>query len=122
MGTIKILLSSRPKLLSEVIRNLIESQLDMEIIGEVIDPLQLLSVVRDTLADAVIITPLRANGEPRIVHQLLKEYPLMKIVTLSSQGDAAYLYRLNHPRLLLASPSGPPILNALRGEGIPRGN
>ncbi|PIZ70069.1 MAG: hypothetical protein COY19_00720, partial [Candidatus Marinimicrobia bacterium CG_4_10_14_0_2_um_filter_48_9] len=61
MGKIRILLSSRPKLLSEVISNLISRQPDMKIIGEIIDPLQLLTTAKATLADAVIITPLKAN-------------------------------------------------------------
>ena len=36
MKIIKVLLSSRPKLLSEVIRNMIEHQADMQVVGEVL--------------------------------------------------------------------------------------
>lgn len=64
----------------------------MEMVGEVLDLLQLLRASRQTPADAVIITPLKANGEPKICHQLQAEHPRLKIVTLSAKGEAAYLY------------------------------
>lgn len=114
MEKIKVLLSSRPKLLSEVIRNIIAHQSDMEIVDEVLDPLQLLRVSRQTPADAVIITPLKANGEPRICHQLLEEHPRLKIVTLSAKGEAAYLYQSGVPRLSIEEPSEQAILRTIR--------
>lgn len=116
MAKIRILLSSRPKLLSDVICNLIEGQSDMEIIGEVTDPLKLLITTRDHNADAVIITPLKANGEPRLCRQLLAEHPLLMIITLDTVTDTAYLYRLNSERVRILAPSGIAILGILRGE------
>ena len=114
MVKIKLLLSSRPKLLSEVIRNIIEHQPDMEVVGEVIDPIELLRVSGETPVDAVIITPLKADGEPKICHQLIKEHPRLKIVTLSAKGEAAYLYQSGVPRLCIDEPSGQSILGAIR--------
>lgn len=116
---IKILLSSRPKLLSEVIRNLIEHQQDMQVVGEVLDPLQLLRVSRQILVDVVIITPLRANGEPKICHLLLVEHPLLKIVTQSASGEAAYLYQSGMPKKRIDEPSGQVILDLIRENVLP---
>jgi len=114
MKKIKVLLSSRPKLLSEVIRNLIEHQPDMEVVGEVLDPLQLLRASRQTAVNVVIITPLRANGEPKICQLLLAEHPLLIIVTQSAKGEAAYLYQLGMTKRRLNEPSGLSILVAIR--------
>ena len=114
MKKIKVLLSSRPKLLSEVIRNLVEHQPDMEVVGEVIDPIEILRAARATLVDAVIVTPLAANGEPKICRYLLVEYPTLKVVTLSAKGEAAYLYQSTAPRLRIDEPSGQSILDAIR--------
>lgn len=119
MEKIKVLLSSRPKLLSEVIRNLVECQPDMEVAGEALDPLQLLRACRETAVDAVIITPLRANGEPKICRQLLAEYPRLKIVALSAKGETACLYQSGFPRLLIDEPSGRSILDAIREAMLP---
>lgn len=114
MEKIKVFLSSRPTLLSEVIRSLVDHQPDMEVVGEVLDPLQLLRATASTPVDAVIITPLKANGEPRICHQLLGEHPCLKIVTLSAEGDAAYLYQAGAPKQRIEDPSGETILDVLR--------
>jgi DNA-binding NarL/FixJ family response regulator len=119
MKVIKVLLSSRPKLLSEVIQNLIERQPDMQVVGEVLDPLQLLPVSRQTAVDVVIITPLRANGEPKICHMLLAEHPLLKIVTQSASGEAAYLYQSGLLKKRIDEPSGQTILDVIRENVLP---
>jgi hypothetical protein len=64
--------------------------------------------------DAVIITPLKANGEPKICHRLLAEHPRLKIVTLSAKGETAYLYQSDLPRLCINEPSGQSIIGAIR--------
>ena len=114
MKNIKVLLSSRPKLLSIVIRDLIDHQPDMEVVGEVLDPLQLLPASRQRSVDVVIITPLRANGEPKICQLLLSEHPLLKIVTQSAEGDAAYLYQSGQRKKRIDQPSGQSILGVIR--------
>ena len=119
MQKIQVLLSSRPKLLSEVIRNLIEHQPDMQVVGEVLDPLQLLRVSRQIPVDVVIITPLRANGEPKICHLLLAEHPLLKIVTQSASGEAVYLYQSGQIKKHIDEPSGQAILDVIRESVLP---
>ena len=114
MRKIKVLLSSRPKLLSEVIRNLILNQPDMEVVGEVIAPIELLRAVGAIIADVVIVTPLKANGEPRICRLLLAAYPLLIIVTQSAAGEAAHLYKSGMRKKRLDDPSGQAILVAIR--------
>jgi len=92
MEKIKILAASRPKILSEVIQNMIAHQPDKIMIGKVIDPIKLLHAARKTSVDMVIVTPLNSNGMPNICSQLLAEHPRMKIVTLSANGESAHLY------------------------------
>ena len=88
-------------------------------VGEVLDPLQLLRVSRQILVDVVIITPLRANGEPKICHLLLVEHPLLKIVTQSASGEAAYLYQSGMPKKRIDEPSGQVILDLIRENVLP---
>ncbi|MFQ5770394.1 MAG: hypothetical protein ACE5HX_07655 [bacterium] len=108
------MLASRPKMLSEVIRNLIEHQQDMEVVGEVLDPIELLIATRTTPVDAIIVTPLDSEGEPRICRRLLEEHPHLKIVTLSAKGEAAFLYESNSRKKRIAEPAGQSILGAIR--------
>ncbi len=114
MKKIKLLVSSRPKLLSEVIRNLINSQLDMEVVGEVLDPLQLYLYIQKTQVHGIVITPLNANGEPKICSILLNEQHHLKILTLSSKSEAAYLYQFGMKRLRIDDPSPQSIIDTLR--------
>lgn len=111
---IKVLLASRPKLLSEVIRYMVARQADMEVMGEVLDPIELLLAVEATDAGVVIVTPLEANGEPHICLQLLAKYPQLKIVTQSAKGEAAYLYQSGSPKQRIDEPSEQSILGAIR--------
>ncbi len=102
---IKVLLASRPKMLSEVIRYMVERQPDMEVMGEVLDPIELLLAVKTTNAEVVIVTPLAANGEPHICSQLLEEHPQLKIMTLSAGGEASFLYESGASSALTSRPS-----------------
>ena len=114
MRKIKIILASRPKMISDVIRNIIEHQLDMTIVGEVIDPISLLYAIRETSVDVVIMTPIKANGEPKMCSHLLAEHPSIIIVALAANGETAYLYKLGAPRLCIEDPSGQSIIIAIR--------
>ena len=119
MQKIKMMLASRPQMLSNVIRNMIDHQRDMIMVGKVIDPIKLLFAIRKTPVDLVIVTPLKANGEPKICSHLLVEYPSLKVFTLSAKGEAAYLYQSGAPKLRIDDPCGQSILEAIRESLMP---
>jgi len=114
MHKINVMFSSRPKLLSEVIRNLIERQPDMKVVGEVVNPLELIFALRETPVDVVIITPLKANGEPRICIQLLKEHPRLRILILTEESEAVYIFQSGSPRKRIERPSEQIIIDVIR--------
>ena len=119
MQKIKVMLASRPQMLSAIIRNLINRQPDMITVGDVIDPIKLLFAIREMPVDVVIVTPLKANGEPKICSHLLLEYPSLIVITLSAKGEAAYLYQSGTPKLRFDDPSGQTILSAIREAFVP---
>ena len=88
----KILLANRPKMLRELLRELIAGQGDMQVVGEALDPLEILYAVRKTEAD-VVVTTLPAVGEPGISSHLLAEYPDVLVLALAPDGGRAMLYR-----------------------------
>ena len=101
-------------MLSEVIRNMVEHQPDMVVVGEVVDPIELLIAAKAIPVNVVIITPLQAKGKPRICSQLLEEHPLLKILILSAEGEAALLYQSGFPEMHIDEPSEQSILGAIR--------
>ncbi|MFC1558279.1 hypothetical protein ACFL40_02890 [candidate division KSB1 bacterium] len=104
----------RPKILSDVLRNLVEHQPDMKLVCEVLDPIELFFAVKTTLIDVVIITSVDSKRKPRICRLLLAEYPKLKAVTLSAKCDVAFLYKSNTSKKRVDHPSGQSFLDAIR--------
>ena len=119
MQKIKVLLASRPKMLSDVVRNMVERQPDMEVVSEVLDPIELLFAARATSVDVVIVTPLDSDGETKLCRHLLAEHPHLIIVALSAQGEAAFLYGSRSPKKRVDEPSEQSILGAVRAAMKP---
>lgn len=114
MQKIKVILASRPKIISDVIQNIIESQPDMKLIGEVVDPIRLIDATSEKEVDVVIVSPLKAKREPIICRRLLAEHPNLKIVVLMDKGDAAYLYQSGADTKLIKDPCAESILGVIR--------
>jgi len=112
---IKILLANRPRMMRELVRELIERQKDeeMEVVGEVLDPLDILVAVREMEADAVILA-MRDSEEPGLCSHLLAEYPDLTIVGIASEGESAFIEQRTPQRQQIPEVSGANILTALR--------
>jgi len=87
----------------------------MTLVGDVVDPIKLLQATRETPIDVIIVSPLNTDGEPKICSHLLAEHPRLKVITLSSKGEAAFLYQNGIPCLRIDEPSGQTLLEAIRG-------
>ncbi len=114
MREIRVMMASRPKMISDVIRNIIDRQPDMKMVGDVIDPIKLLFATRQTSVDVVIVTPLKADGEPKICSHLLAEHPQLKILVLIAEGKTAFLYESDSRKRKIDEPSGDMIVNIIR--------
>jgi DNA-binding NarL/FixJ family response regulator len=114
MKQIRILLAnSRPRIMREVMSELIRRQFDMEIVGEVLDLSALVRTAKETAAD-VIIVALEDSVALGLGSQLLTECPDVIILELASQGDVAFMGQVCLGRREIAEPSEANILSALR--------
>ena len=111
MQKITVLLAIQPRLLSEVIRGLVERQPDMEVVNEENEAIALRFAIQATEARVIILTLTDPDGESGICHYLLAEYPQLKIIALSPLGDTAFLYE---------SGSGPKPMDDVGEEAILR--
>jgi len=93
---------------------MINHQSDMEVIGEVVDPIELLRFSSQILIDVVIVSPVNGNSEPKICSHLLTEHPPLKVITLSEKGETAYIYQSDTPRLCIKKPTGHLIIEKIR--------
>jgi len=108
------MLASRPKMLSEVIKSMVEHQPDMEVVGEVLDPIELLMSTKMLSVDVVIIAPLEITGEPRICAHLLEKNPFLKIIVLSTESEAGFLYQSDAPVIQINDPTEQAVFDAIR--------
>lgn len=114
MKKIHMILAIQPKIYGEVIRDLIDRQPDMEVVGEVIEPIELLLLMGAKTIDIVILAPLDIAEEPKICRHLLAEYPHLKIVGLTAKGDEAILYDAGFRTKPIDTSSISAILHAIR--------
>jgi DNA-binding NarL/FixJ family response regulator len=114
MKKIKILLAtSHPRIMREVMRQFIERQPDMEVVGEVLDLSALGRVALETAAN-VIIMALEDFEALGLGSRLLAECPEALILALAANGDAAFIAHVRLGRRPMADPSEAKILSALR--------
>jgi DNA-binding NarL/FixJ family response regulator len=114
MRKIKVLLAIRPRMLSVVVRHIVERQPDMAVVSEASDPIELGSAIRATEAEVVIITPADSDREPEICSHLLAKSPQLKIMILPAKGDTALLYESGSPKKRIDEVSEESILSAIR--------
>lgn len=110
----KVLLANRPKMLRDLLHRSIDSQPDMEVVGEETDPVRLLLRVRETRSDVVVVTLPDSGEDPGICSHLLLEYPGLLVVAVSASRDRAALYRLSIDRQEIEGCRGEALLGALR--------
>jgi len=101
-------------MLRELLRSLIQRQADMEVMGEVLDPVELLLAVDETQADVVVVDLPESGEEPGICSHLLAEYPQLLVLALSPGRDRAILYRQSIIKEELSKLSEDEILEAIR--------
>lgn len=111
---IKVLLADNPPGLQDTVRNLIQFQDDMEVVGEVGSPVETLLGVKTINADVVIITLFDPKEEPGIVSHLLAEYPKLLVIAISPTFDIANLYRQSTSKEAVSSVSNEKLLKMIR--------
>lgn len=113
MKRMRILLGNHPRLLREVLRELIAHQPDMEVVGEVVGPIALL-VAGQALKPDIIVVALQDAEEPGLCSHLLAELPNVTILALTSDRTGAFIAQLCPRRQAIKELSAATLLQSLR--------
>ena len=97
----------------ENIRQLVEEQHDMEIVGDCRGPMRILQETGRTKADAVILAQ-EGTDEPGLCGQLLSVYPDLIIVGITPDMSSAFIQQMRSHRQGVATVYEPEILEWLR--------
>ena len=95
------------------IRDLVALQDDMEIVGEALERFDLLMMIKETQADAVILSAGGSDASGLCSH-LLGEYPNLTIVVLGADSTSTRVEQLCPCRWEITDASNESALSALR--------
>ncbi len=115
MKRVRVLVANRPRLMRELVREVIADQPDIEIIGELSDENELLQAVEDARPDIVILAMDDADDRNTLCGFLIGRYPQMKILAIAPEKNVGLFYWATiemHTKRLESSEAG--ILSALR--------
>jgi hypothetical protein len=110
-------LATLPKMLGEIVKQLVAAQPDLELAGEVEDRDALSCAVRRTCAH-VVVAGVAAGGQRALAgdlpYRLLREHPGLRLIALADDGRAAYVYELRLHETAITEISPRALLDAIR--------
>ena len=117
MEKIRVIVASRPRLMRELVLELVSDQPDIEVMAEVQDDNKLIDLVDELRPDCVIIGLDASGNRPDICDPLLERHPNLKILALASERDSCiYYWATVSIRSSSVESSEKGILEALRGR------
>ncbi len=115
---IRVVVANRPRLMRELLLESISEQPDIEIIAEIRNEAEIVSVVEGTHPDFLIIALGESDQRPLLCDTLLHRHPDLKILALAPERNSSALYWASfdiHSKVVEASEAG--ILSTLRRGG-----
>jgi DNA-binding NarL/FixJ family response regulator len=113
MLTIRILLATMPQMLGDIVRQTLEGQADLELVGEVRERRELATITEQTRPD-VMVLGLRSGESCHQFRHLLDEYPQLRLLALTADGRTAQLYELKPQLTTLLDVSPRTLLELIR--------
>ena len=116
MEKIKVIVASQPRLMREIVLEMISTQPDIEVVAEVQNESQIVDLVGELRPDWVVVALDRSDNKPDICNTLFDRYPHLKILALASEKNNCVLYWATMSvRSSRVESSERGILDALRG-------
>jgi DNA-binding NarL/FixJ family response regulator len=113
VSRIRVVLTQLPPMQYDIVRNALESEPDMEVIGDLVEADQLGHAVEGACADVVVLGA-RDSALPALGIQLLYRYPHVNVLTLTPDGRHAFLYQIRPHQTVVEDVSSRGLLEAIR--------
>jgi hypothetical protein len=110
---IRVLLAGMPRMLMDIVKNIVVSQEDFDLAGEISGRNGLLQAATDTQADVVVVGGFAAT-ELKIYQDLLYGRPLLRIVAIAADGRNAFLHELQPHLIPLGEVAPASLIAAIR--------
>ena len=117
MDKIKVIVASRPRLMREIVLEIVSAQPDIEVMAEAQDDSTIIELVGQLHPDWVVIALDESDDKPSICDLLFGRFPDLKILALDSGKNNCIFYRATMSiRSSRVESSERGILDALRGR------
>jgi DNA-binding NarL/FixJ family response regulator len=106
---IRIVLAGMPRMLREIVREIVQRELDMTVVAETADQAELVRLLGGRQAEVVLAGTEGLRGAD--VDRLFDRHPRLKLLAVSGVGSEAVLYELR-PRKVALGELAPGTLTA----------
>lgn len=90
--TFRILMANQPKLMRELLVEMLEEESWLEIVGEVARESEIRDLVQKTAPDLLVVTAGEPGSRPAICDELLKEFPALRIIAVAPHENYTVCY------------------------------
>ena len=90
--TIRVLVANQPRLMRELIVQVLSGQPGIEIVGEVSADAEIPARVNQTLPDLLVIALEEPGKRPNICDTILRDHPELRILAVASQQNRTVCY------------------------------
>jgi oxalate decarboxylase len=115
MRRIRILLAGMPRMLLDMITDIVGPHAEMMVAGKMKDTADLRRAVKKTRADVVILKE-SATGPPQDHQELLYSRPQLRVLSITTDGRQFFLHKLRPDRIALGEVSPESLVQAIRSS------
>jgi hypothetical protein len=116
--SIGILLCEMPRMLHDVIANILRVEPDLRVVADGVDVATLLERLDRELADVVMLCE-ESGSPPAMCEELLDRYPQLAVVAIEDRGQRASIYMKRPMRVRVAEVSSAQLVSAIRRAAGP---
>jgi AmiR/NasT family two-component response regulator len=90
--TFRVLMANQPKLMRELLVEVLAEESWVQIVGEVADEADIRELVLKTSPDLLVVSAEKPGKRPAICDELLREFPSLRIIALADKENYTVCY------------------------------
>jgi chemotaxis response regulator CheB len=90
--TFRVLMANQPKLMRELLVEMLEEESWIQIVGQVTKEDEIRELVLKTTPDLLVVTAEKPGKRPTICDELLREFPSLRIIAVAAQESYSVCY------------------------------
>ena len=90
--TFRVLMANQPKLMRELLVEMLADESWVQIVGEVSQEAEIRDLVLKTSPDLLVVTAEKPGRRPAICDELLREFPSLRIIAVAAQESYTVCY------------------------------